>query len=516
MKSTFTLFFLLLVIVAYGQINQTERIELPFKYSDENYLVVMAEEQGIILFRESSKHVNRKESWEVMVLDTLLEETINLNVEVNYKYTFMGYEYNAGDFYLLFNDKSTAKSKFLLSKISLENGSIDTYEIENELKMDVSHLIINSQSIVLGGYINYRATFVVFDYINDKVKVVPGFFSSKSEVLDFNYDEHHQSYNVLMGQRNAINHNEIALKSFGHDGQILVDVKYELNQNWRALNGRMIIGSNDKIIVSGSFADNNSYFSQGYYFGSLAPGDHMKMEYIGFAELDHFFDYMNPKRAMKMKKRVLDAKIKNKSFDYKSQVYVHELKQQSDQYLITSELYKPEFKESSSPLGYNSAADKGYRDKTAQKYVTRSSKLTKTEGASHISYYESVILGVDLDGKLLWDRSMSLIDAETLSLEQVAKINNVGNEVISLYKKDHNISYHTFDLTSGMEVDSTLAIDTFEEFDEVKMGSERQGKVEYWYDNKFVIWGYQKINNPRLAAKDERRNIFFINKLVIE
>ena len=64
--------------------------------------------------------------------------------------------------------------------------------------------------------------------------------------------------------------------------------------------------------------------------------------------------------------------------------------------------------------------------------------------------------------------------------------------------------------------DSPVAIDTFQEFDVFESSSESQGGIQHWFDNYFLVWGYQKINNAQYNQSDEKRNIFFINKLLIE
>jgi|GEM_PF-5175642 len=513
-----TLLLILFVIEITGQVVQTDRVELPFKYTEENYLLASAGNRGLILFRESKEKVSKKQPWEIIMLDTTLTEKLNITAEVDYKYSIMGYEYRGGHFYLLFNNDNSSRSDLYLVKISIEDGAITHHEIDNELTMEPSHLLINDQAIVLGGYINFRPTFIVFDYVNDNVKVVPGFFNKRSEVLDFNYDEEHDSYNVLMAQKSVLNHNGLAIKSFDSRAKVLVDEKYEFDNNWRALNGKVIISESNKIVVSGSFATNSSYYSQGYYFGNLAPGAGLLMKYIGFSELSHFFDYMKPRRAEKIKTKINNSKASNKPYEYKAQAYVHHLNEQDGEFLLISELYKPEFRNGNSSIatGFYNNTDTNYRNRTGQKYVNRHSRLTNTEGASHISYHESVVLGLDGSGKLIWDQSLSLDDVETLSLEQVAEVYKKDKNGVLIYKKEGELVYKTFDLSQESSVDSSVVINTFKEHDEVSQHSERQGKVQYWYDNNFIVWGYQKVTNDQFAQADKKRNIFFINKLLIE
>jgi len=518
--------YLLLVLVALshgaviGQhILQTQRVEIPYKFTEENYLIATAGEQGIILFRESEERVSKKNVWEIKVIDTNLDDKMDFKVEVEYKYEILGYEYRNSVFYLLFDDTNSSKSEFLLVKSSIQTGDTEYHPIANELAMDLSHLIINDKTVVLGGYINHRPSFMIFNYIQDKVQVVPGFFSSRSEVLDFNYDDNHKLYNVLMGQKNALNHNELALKSFDNNGKVIIDEKYEFDENLRALNGKMIISETTQVVVAGSFAENNSYYSQGLYLGQLKAGKKLRVNKTLFSELDHLFDYMSPKRAAKMRQKAIDARKAGSKFEFKTQAYVHQLYEQDGEFVVTSELYKPEFKDSPSPMsmGYSDLSSNEYRDNTGQKYVSKSSRLTNTDGASHIEYNESMISGFDQNGKLLWDQSLPLHNVETLALEQVAQVNKKGDNLIMMYKQKNNIAYKVIDLADNeSNADSTMVISTFNELDEIDKSDDRQGKIQHWYGDNYIIWGYQKITNPSNTATEKKRSVFFINKLVVE
>ena len=513
MKHIFTVLLIVCTLSAIGQVVETERIEIPFEYSDENYLLALAGEQGLVLFCELKEDIKKKETWKAIVLDTVLKEKFNIRIEVSDKYAISGYEYHEGYFYLLFNENSFSKNDFLLTQVSMKSGEVVHYQITNELAIDLSYLSINSTHLAVGGYINFRPIFLVFDYIDNKVQVIPGFFNKKSTVFDFNYDKAHNSYNVLMGQKNALNVNQLTLISFHNSGKVLIDEKYEFDKNWRALNGKVIIGSNGRVFVSGSYADNNSYYSQGYYFGSLGLGENLSMKYIKFTDVDRFFDYMKPKRASRIRAKIENARKRNKSYEFKSQVFVHQLREQKEEFVVISELYRPEFKESSNTV---SPSTPNYKEATRQKYVSKSSKLANTDGASHISYYETVVLRLDEKGKLLWSQSIPLNGLQTLALEQVAEVYQNDGQGVLLFKEGNDLAYSHLDVEKGIVSDSVFAINTFKEYEEVHAHTEQEGRVQHWYGNNFIVWGYQKISNKQSIQKEEKHSVFFINKLWVE
>src|SRR5690349_7047759 len=148
-----SLFFSVMVWAqpAHAQVEQTERYEIVQKNSDEYFTVVSLEEEGLALIREKDKYHGSKELWEIILLDTNLTEKSKLELEVNQRYSMLGYEIAKNHLYLLFRTGETTKNSLELIEISTAEGrETSRYEIDPDLDFKVSHFSKVGPNIVLG------------------------------------------------------------------------------------------------------------------------------------------------------------------------------------------------------------------------------------------------------------------------------------------------------------------------------------------------------------------------------
>lgn len=516
---TKVLISLLIIICSascWGQVVQQYRYEKEKKYSDENFVVANSGKHGILLFREIDKKKIKGNAWEVIKLDTLLEEAWNVIIEVDYKYKIIGYEFSLGNLYLLFSEEfGGGKTELHLIKVYGKDGSDERNNIVSELSLEPTHLLINDTQLVLGGDISYRSTFVIFDYKNNKVKVVPGFYNKKSEILDFNYDETHKSYNVLLAERGPEGRHLINVISFDRGGNIVVDENHQFEEDYRALNGKVLIGQDNNLYFAGAYGNNNSYYSQGFFFGHIAPGKTPKVKKHELNKLEHVFDYMGAKRAARVKEKIRKGTSNTKSYEFKTQMLLQDFKEVDGSFSLLSDIYKPQYEYivRNPQLGSN---NKNYTDNTNQKYIRKTSGVTNSDDASSIDFYEAVLVQLDKNGKLLWDNSLPTLEVEALALDQVAAAQIINDRGYILYKDDNDVRYKIFEKEIDVVSDSTIAVATFVEHDEVRKVSDQEGKVQSWYDNNFIVWGYQRIENEQSEEVERKRNVFYINKLSVE
>ena len=101
----FFLFWSTLLVAAplVAQVIQPKRVELILTKGDDYYTLVSAEENGIVLFRETENldKANGFE-WEFIKLDTGLVEEWRFNRAIGLRYEFMGYDYFDNHLFVLF------------------------------------------------------------------------------------------------------------------------------------------------------------------------------------------------------------------------------------------------------------------------------------------------------------------------------------------------------------------------------------------------------------------------------
>ena len=68
--------------ISFGQLAQPFRYERLQKNSDDYFHVISLKENGIALFREREKYKNNNKLWELILLDTTLQEKKTIGYEI--------------------------------------------------------------------------------------------------------------------------------------------------------------------------------------------------------------------------------------------------------------------------------------------------------------------------------------------------------------------------------------------------------------------------------------------------
>src|SRR5690242_4154387 len=107
---------------AWAQLEQTHRYEREQKNSGDYFTIVSMKEEGLALFRDTDKYSGNKKKWELIILDTALNEKHNIILEIEDRNTLLGYEYTPGHFYALYRMGETNKNKIQLIDVDINTG----------------------------------------------------------------------------------------------------------------------------------------------------------------------------------------------------------------------------------------------------------------------------------------------------------------------------------------------------------------------------------------------------------
>lgn len=520
--SVFVFLSVFIHVSAPAQLVQTGRYELEKENYDDYFTVVSAEDQGLIIFRDTDEYRrNEGDIWQIIALDTMLQEKWLHELAINERYIFKGYEVKNSKLFLLFRTDESSTSSYHLITIELEGGAIDKYTIKNEIDLQLSHLIVVDHYLILGGYVRHSPTFVSYDLWADKVKVIPGFFKSRSDIVDLKNNDN-GTFNILTLEKNNDGY-QLKLRTCAPKGGMLFEKPIVMDEEYRVLSGKSSGFVDGNIVISGTYGNPTSYYAQGIYFAIVKPkGQKDIIKYYNFAQLEHFFDYMGPRRAARIRRRI-DRKIsKGKEFKYSSRLLLHEVRKQDDGYLLAAEIYNPQFERIGgsgmySPYGYGFGADNDFgRYATAhQKYVKRPGRLSHVDNANHFEYLQSVILKLDNKGALAWDNSFTVENVENYSLEKVVDFHTTNDRINLLYNTDETLNYKVINQSETLaKAQEKLLLQ--HENDAIKHTYEGIGGSRHWYADFFYVWGYHRVGNNENSNVPNKRSVLFINKVMFE
>ena len=508
-----------------AQIQQTQRYEVERKNSDEYFTVVSLEEEGLALVREKKKYEGNKQLWEITILDTDLAEKHTLDVEINHRYVLLGYEVDEGLLYLLFRTGETTRSSLELIEISTSEGrETARYEIKPELDFKITHFNKVGPNIILGGYVTNEPAILLFEPANNSMKVIPGFFQKDNELVELRVNEN-ETFNAVIIDRSSRADRELIFKTFDAGGNLLLEDVVPLDEQKSLQNSLSSTLKREELLLLGTWGDRQGKQSLGFFSLAVDPFRQQKINYYHFGMLDHFMDYLNPKRAGRIKESTKDALSDERKPSFSSYVMPFRIAETSEGFVLLAEVYNPS---SSSNPYYNTPYGRPYYSNPYYYYnpfwpgYFPGMRMYRPyaygdpiRNNDNIKLYETVAVAFNSEGEVVWDQSIVLDEIKRPALEQVSDFYTDDQNLNFLYKKESELTMKSVSLDEGTATESTEKIQLKEPGDEIRTEKELEDGVRHWFGNSFYVWGYHSIRNAQ--KKENRvRDVFYINKIVVD
>jgi hypothetical protein len=513
----FVLMMVTLIIYenAVGQISQPTRYERSQRNSDHYFHVVPLKEEGLALFRNRDKYKNGKQLWELVFIDTTLHETKSYELEIDDRHKLSGYEVIPGHVYFLYRTGDTPKSDFELIETTAADGEVRRFDIKPDLDFKLTHFSKAGDYFVFGGYVNNEPAIFLYNLTNGLIKVLPGFFQKDTELIDLRVNQNY-TFNVVMIDRGTRGERKLTFRTFDDKGELLLEDIVPIDENKSLQTGITSTLEREDLLVFGNWGEKNSKQSKGFFSLPIDPFADQKIQYVNFGSLNHFLDYLSPKRAQRLKEATKEDEDAGKIPSFSAYVMPYKITETKDGYLMLAEVYSPNASVNpyySSPYYYNPyyygpAMGYGsyYRMRPYQPYPYNTTKST-----TEINTHATVLVAYDGKGKLLWDYSAKLDQIDMPSTEQATDFCMVNNKVIFLYKKEYTLKFKSIGIKDDQTADISEEVKPLEVSDEIRSEKETEGGVRYWYGNTFYVWGYQTIRNT--TKEDRVRDVFYINKV---
>lgn len=516
---TYSCIFLLLFAfscqLSLGQLTQPARYEKEFKYSDGYFTIISMKEEGLFLIRSKDKYHDGKKIWEVTILDKDLKEKRTLELYVESRNQFVGYEYVPGKMYVLYRMGDTNRNDLEAIELDLVTYGTSHYIIKPELALQLSHFTIAGDNLLLGGYVNREPTILLYETASSGIKVLPGFFQKDIELVDLKVNQNN-TFNAVLIDRDSRTQNKVIFRTYDPSGKILLEDEVAIKNNQALQTGITSTLEREDLMVLGNWGERNSKQSSGFFALPVDPFNDQDIQYLHFGEMEHYLDYLNLKRAKRIKSRSLEEIKAGKTPNYINYVMPYRIQEFPSGYLLLAEVYQPSSNFFNYPYPYNpyypGPYDLPYGYYPGMRRFYPYSQYGNPRNTQEIKTYESVVLAFNPQGKLLWDYSLKLDETKLPSIEQVSDFHYFNSQMIILYKNESELkgNWITTDIPEIEEITEKIKL-THEE-DEVRSENDGDGGVRYWCNNSFYVWGYHTIRNNNM--KDRVREVFYINKVV--
>jgi hypothetical protein len=128
-------------------------------------------------------------------------------------------------------------------------------------------------------------------------------------------------------------------------------------------------------------------------------------------------------------------------------------------------------------------------------------------------FYDVIFAGFGKSGDMVWNNDFPLSDLMTYSLDNHIVL-VPDNQLLTLaYVTKGELISQTFEKGKDLSDREKIKIETV--FKKDRIMEDENNKIVKWYDDYYLIYGYQKIKNRSLGEK-VNRTVFFINKLAFK
>ncbi|SHG85833.1 hypothetical protein SAMN04488109_2166 [Chryseolinea serpens] len=506
-----------------AQMVQTHRFERHQKMSDDYYNVIPLVDDGLALFRERDKYQNNNKVWELILLDTALQEKKTLELEVNTRNKMIGYEVTLGTLFLLYRTGETNKNDFEIIEINLKTWENVKHHFKPDLDFKLTHFIKAGDNFIFGGYVNNEPAVLLFELANSHVRVLPGFFQKDTELVDLRTNLN-QTFNTVLIDRGSKENRKLVFRTFDDTGKQLLEDLVPIDENKALQAGITSALAREDLSIMGTWGERNSKQSIGFYFVTIDPFNEQKIKFLDVGQLSHYLDYLSPKRAARIKESSKEDLADGKIPNFTSYVQPYKVMEYEHGYLLLAEVFNPVsnmnpyysnpyyYNPYYSPYGMNSYYPGYYYPGMGRMYRPYAYG-NNTKNVDEIKATESVVVSFDPTGKVQWDHSFKIADVKMSGIEQVSDFHLDGNKLFLLYRKESELKLKSIVLSKDTASESSAKMLVNDPVDEIRSEKEGEGSVRYWTGNSFYVWGYQTVRN--VTKEDRVRDVFYIIKVEV-
>ncbi|HZI24991.1 MAG TPA: hypothetical protein VFD46_07940 [Chryseolinea sp.] len=510
--------------LCHGQISQPHRFEKEQKNSDDYYNIISLKENGLALYRERDKYKASNQIWELTLLDTTLQERAVVELEIKERHKLIGYEVALDYLYFLYRTGETTKNDFELIEVDLRGTGKETarYQIKPELDFKLTHFIKAGSNFVFGGYVSNEPAVVIYELPNKQLRVIPGFFQKDTELVDLRTNVN-QTFNTVIIDRGSKDNRKLILRTFDDTGKQLLEDVVPIEEQKSLQTGITSSLQREDLAIIGTWGERNSKQSIGFYFLDINPFQEQKIKYVDFGQLTHYLDYLNPKRAERLKENSRDDATAGRIPNYMNYVMPFVVAEYPKGFLLLAEVYSPVSNVNpyySSPYYYNpyynpyGYSPYGFYYPGLSRMYRPYAFNNNNRNTNDVRTHETVLISFSSDGKINWDYSIKLDEIKIPGIEQVADFCLTGDQVYFLYKKESELKFKAIRIEDAGVVENSVKVQTSDPLDEIRSEKELEGGVRQWSSNTFYVWGYQTIRNT--SKEDRIRDVFYINKVVVK
>jgi len=503
----------------FGQVVQNARFELSRKNSDPEPIVFSLNQEGLVVLEDSRDFEGRKRLRKYIQLDTTLNIIWASQVAIPEEEELAGYEYTQGSFQILYTHRQHEHLKGTIVNLNLNNKTLEADPFNVQLDMKLTHFTTAGGNSVIGGQVGLQPMIALFERQTKRTRIIPGFFLSESELIDVRVNQN-GTFSILQLQKKG-REKTMIYRAFDPQGNQLVEDRFLLDPEVTVQAAMISTFYHEEVLIAGIYSLGNSRLSTGIFTVLLNPSGEKKVTYTDYPKLSHFLDYLPEKKSERVARMAAQRRSYGRPPDFRIAASLHRLDEYDFGFLVFGESFQiPNNSQSTlmsmGPYFYRPGLSTiPYQYSNMPWRYGYDPFATSARVIGEVRMTNAFAVAFDVKGNYLWDESVDLDQTNIPPDIQYADYTTSGKKTEFFFPAEKGIGHSESDPDLKKKKTIIQPV-TLSEGQDLIFETGLEHTVRKWYNHQLFIYGSQTIRDIRLPAEDQKRKIFFINKISLK
>ncbi|OON69005.1 hypothetical protein B0919_09840 [Hymenobacter sp. CRA2] len=483
---------------------QPHRLELNLDPDLSDVQVMPLMDSSVVLFVENRPFGSFHPEYRFRHFGRTLEPLREAPVEVPREFELIQTSSAAPYAYALFESNFIA-SRFQVFRFDVRTGEVQGFSFDTKLVDEVYDLEVLDDKLFATVQVERHITVLHIDVAHEEFRLLPAVYENIPTELTFLPDSATQRAGYVVTQSNGFL-SRLQVKQLSARGQLLASRFIQAESGRGLLTAQLSPGDSTQRLLAGTYTLRDSRYSQGLFASNLPPDPTLRpsLRFYDFTVLKHFFDFMKPRRAERLRSRSAELRAAGRELRLRYRILTHRMIPFQDGYVLVGEVYYPRYR-SDNPYYYGNYGNYSMMPSLRSAYMRPFDGYRSTH---------AIVCGFDRNGTLLWDNTFVLKDVEHFTLSETVRLRPLpdGQRLVLAYMDEEHIRYKVVDRTASSPNDLNVTVQTNTEGRKEKtLGTSHEGILP-WYGSRYLAYGFQRVR----PEHGTNRQVFFLNVVAFE
>jgi hypothetical protein len=491
---------------------QNGRLELALEeYSAEVEVQPMLQDSSVLLLVKQDEPGIRNDTYALQKYNHRLQPVWNNKLDLVGEFEFQQFCAEGAMAYALFQS-SYVEHRLMVAAVDGSTGRVRTVQFDTKLTRDIYDLKALAGNLFVTVLVDNHLTILLLNLTTGKHQFLPSVYEPLPAQLSFLADSAAQRAEFVLSQSNGFK-NRLQLKHLSAGGALLTS-EFVQAESERGLIAAQISPATDSAqgrLLAGTYTLRDPRYSQGLFAADLSAGvtpsgARRSLRFYDYANLKHFFDFMSPNRARRLRQRSERMRAADRVLRLRYRTLMHDLLPFEDGYVMVAEVYFPHYR-------YNTYSPSLVYTPFYSPY-DRSGWGNRNRNFDGYRVTHALICGFDKRGNLLWDNTLVMKNVELRTLTETVRLRRLPDgRLAAAYLQNDKLYYKVIDRAapSPNDLSVNLATSALPSAREKATNTTQEGLLT-WYGNRLLAYGFQRVR----AERGPDRNVFFLNTISFE